>query len=458
MVIPYDKLYPYGDEGDPADVHERKIAERLNGQAQPAPEGNAPKAFSKSKPKPLRVSYASALKLRPVQWLSRGWIPFAALTLFAGQGGMGKSAITAAWVARATRGQLNGRYRGQPVKVLWVGNEDGFEDVIGVRLKMAGADMDKVAFLQVDSENLADELNIVTDIDRLKEVVEAEDIKLVVVDPVVEYLPTSTESHNDKSVRQALRPARALAAALNISVLGIIHFNKSGSTDVASRIAASAGFRNAARSMLIVADHPEDKTLRGLFQNKSNWGPDVREGRVYRIEGVHALDHNDKLMYEDDGRPATTARVVWEGTIELDPNVLPGGDGEREAPKHDRATEMLRELLGEQPWLRFELEQQAKLEDVGWRTVRRAADELEVEKRQFPVPGQKGPGPSWWALPGTDWDEFQWLVTSSPSPDGQSLAQPKSAGQGPDGPSSNEWLSISERDGNVANHQERTDK
>src|SRR5829696_273230 len=72
-----------------------------------------------------------------------GRAPRAALALLAGMGGKGKSTLAANDVAQATLGQIDGKYAGEPVNVLWVGNEDGREDVIGPRLRVAGADFSR---------------------------------------------------------------------------------------------------------------------------------------------------------------------------------------------------------------------------------------------------------------------------------------------------------------------------
>jgi AAA domain len=143
----------------------------------------------------LNIVGAETLELRPVEWLERDQIPAAALALLASMGGRGKSTIAAGYAARATRGQFDGRYATQPVNVLWVGNEDGREDVIGPRLRVAGTDFRRVGFVDFDSESLGDDVNVVTDIDALRVAIEDYAAKLVIIDPVVEYLPGSTDSH-----------------------------------------------------------------------------------------------------------------------------------------------------------------------------------------------------------------------------------------------------------------------
>lgn len=404
----------------------------------------------------LKLIKASAVKVRPIEWLDKGKVALRALTLLAGEGGKGKSTIMTDKVARATRGQLHGSYRDKPVNVIWAGNEDGYDDVIVPRLIVAGADLDRVRFVALESESLAEEMNIVTNIDGLKEACTEHDIKLIVMDPLVEYLPGSTDSHNDMSIRQALRPVRNLAAELNLSAVGLIHFNKAPTLAVASRLAGSAAFRNAARSVLVVADHPDDnqENRRVMFQNKSNWGPEERLGWAYTLESVEVPD-GDGVMLDGEGEPFTTARAVWKGTIELDPGNLPSTHTEREAPQRDAAKQMLRDLLCGGPRLRDDIKDKAILEEIGWITVRRAAEEIGIETHQPAIPGKRGKGPSWWGLPGTDWDR---LLTTPTNKDEQPNPDAESAGQTPDSVAdANRLLTTSGTGSAVSNHSGSVD-
>jgi hypothetical protein len=341
----------------------------------------------------LTIVKGSTLEFRAVEWLEHDQIPACALTLAAGMGGKDKSTIAADYAARATRGQLDGKYTGEPINVLWVGNEDGWEEVVGPRLHMAGADMEHVGFLTLDSESLGDEINIVSDIDAVRDSIEERDFKVVVFDPVVEYLPGATDSHNDMSVRQALRPLRNLAVELGVAVIGLVHLNKGDSVDVAARIAGSAAFRNVARSVLVAADYPEQDGWRVLFQNKSNFGPEHGRGRLYRIEGVDIIDLKGQPVFDSQGKRATTSHIVWGDWVELEPGSLPTRETEREQPKRDDAADMLRTLLKEGPQPAAWLKEQAELDDLSWRTVQRAKTKDGIEARQFHWPDPRRAGP-----------------------------------------------------------------
>jgi AAA domain len=54
---------------------------------------------------------------------------------------------------------------------------------------------------------------------------------LLVLDPLMSRLSDRLDTHRDAEVRLALEPLAALANRAHLAVLGIIHHNKSGSTD-----------------------------------------------------------------------------------------------------------------------------------------------------------------------------------------------------------------------------------
>src|SRR5690348_1640304 len=73
---------------------------------------------------------------RTIEWLWKGWIPRGYLTIWAGETGAGKSTVLADVAARVTTGTP---WPGEtdprpPGRVLWLGSEDGIEDMTVPRL------------------------------------------------------------------------------------------------------------------------------------------------------------------------------------------------------------------------------------------------------------------------------------------------------------------------------------
>jgi RecA-family ATPase len=94
--------------------------------------------------------------------------------------------------------------------------------------------------------------------------------KLVVIDPLMAYLPEETNSYRDQDVRRSLAPLAALAGELDVAVLVIRHLNKTSNNNPIYRGGGSIGIIGAARSGLMVAKDPDDDSRCILSVAKSN--------------------------------------------------------------------------------------------------------------------------------------------------------------------------------------------
>jgi hypothetical protein len=66
------------------------------------------------------------------------------LNLIAGGEAIGKGTLLGKVIAWLTLGELPGDLRGKPTRVLWIGDEDSWTQVVGPRLYAAGADLTRV--------------------------------------------------------------------------------------------------------------------------------------------------------------------------------------------------------------------------------------------------------------------------------------------------------------------------
>jgi hypothetical protein len=130
---------------------------------------------------------------------------------------------------------------------------------------------------------------------------------------------------------------------------------------------------------------------------------------------VNVIREDGTPVFDSRGKQATVGRIVWGDEVDIDPDLLPvPQEQERETPKRDTAVAMLRLLLADGPQPVPYLKEQAKLEDVGWRTVKDAKASDGTEDRQFHVRGKRGAAWSWWGRPGTDWEAFRCAVPCLP--------------------------------------------
>jgi len=148
------------------------------------------------------------------RWWWQGRIPLGSVSLLAGREGLGKSTVSTELGAQATRGELTGDLHGKPAHVVYASAEDSPETTIVPRLLAAGADLDRVSLLEVvyrdDGAELPGALTLPDDTPALADAVREADARLLVLDPLVSYLPGEVNAHRDQHVRRVLAPLAAL--------------------------------------------------------------------------------------------------------------------------------------------------------------------------------------------------------------------------------------------------------
>lgn len=283
---------------------------------------------------------AATMRMTRVRWLhgheQGGHIPLGAITLLAGREGIGKSTISYDVIAKVTRGVLPGEFHGVPKGVVIYATEDDWEPVILPRLIAANADVKKVFRADAYEGDDKDWLSFPRDLIRLGEQCRRDDIGLVALDPIMSIVDGKLDTHKDREVRQALDPLARFAAAADVSVLGLIHVNKSSGADPLNSVMGSRAFSAVARSVLYCIAVPkgdEDDPDEFLFsQEKCNLGP-KQGSQKYRIRTV-------SLETEEAGEPFT----VWTSVVDWgDTDMRRAGDVMEEANHKPRTKGGLRQ-------------------------------------------------------------------------------------------------------------------
>jgi len=224
----------------------------------------------------LTLQPASEIPMRRAVYLWDQRLPVGTLALLAGREGFGKSLLSQTVAAQLTRGRLKGCYEGQPKGVIVVATEDAWEFVIVPRLAAAGADLTRCFRVNVTNIKYGPvEVSLPEDLPALKPLIVQGNVALLSLDPIISRLGRKLDTHVDAEVRQALEPLRAFAEGLRLSVLGIIHPNKSQAgipTDPLNAIMGSRAFSAVSRSTLFVQADPDDTRLY-LLHIKNNVGP-----------------------------------------------------------------------------------------------------------------------------------------------------------------------------------------
>lgn len=265
----------------------------------------------------IRLTPASAVKVRPVRWLwdttpegasptSHGRIAMGSLTIAAGTPGLGKSQFAAWMAARITRGELPGELYGKPRAVIYAATEDSWEYTIAPRLRAAGADLERVFCVEVqdDGEQYA-RLTLPVDTAALGQVAEEYGVALLIADPLLSLIDKGINDYRAAEVRHALEPLVKAAEQHGFTVLGLAHFTKSGGADPLARLAGSGAFGQVIRSMIAFArqDGAEGEEPQFVMSlEKNNLGRNDLPSHAYTIEPV--------TIATDEGCPSYVSRFV----------------------------------------------------------------------------------------------------------------------------------------------------
>lgn len=256
---------------------------------------------------------ASAIPVRRVKWLWDGRMAVGTLALLAGPEGLGKSTLAYWTAARITRGQLPGEHYGTPQAVLVCATEDSWAHTIVPRLMAHDADLSMVYRVEVKRhDDITVGLSLPHDIAELRHAATETEAALLILDPLLSRLSEKLDSHKDADVRVALEPFVSVADEVNMAILGLIHHNKSGSSDPLSLVMASKAFTAVARSVHTVIKDPDDEDeLRRLFGTPKN--------NLGRIDLPVLSFTIRRWAYDTDEGEGDTGQLAWgadvDGTI-----------------------------------------------------------------------------------------------------------------------------------------------
>lgn len=327
----------------------------------------------------LDMVFASTVKPRKIRYAFARRLPIGTVSLLAGEGGLGKSSLLALLTAQATRGELEGDLYGQPATVLVASAEDAVAEVLVPRLMAAGADLTKVAFIGIGNG-----INLPDDVDRIAERAQETDARIITIDPLVAFIPSSSNTYRDQDVRRVIAPLSRLAEEQELTMVTVLHLNKSESSSALSRIGGSVGFKNAARSVLIVGRDPEDPDgerghRRVIAHAKSNYGAEA-PSLLMRIEG--------REIQTEDGETIPTSRVVLMGETAVEADDLVRHQTPDERSASDEAAEFLRDMLAEGPAQATLVKVAADENGISTTTLNRVKRRIGVRSTR---PGGKGP-------------------------------------------------------------------
>jgi hypothetical protein len=263
----------------------------------------------------VRLKSASSFTMKGVKWLQQGRIPAGMMTILAGREGIGKSTVSLDIAAKITQGTLEGRYFGKPRNVILCATEDSWEHTIIPRLRAVGADLDRVFHIAVQDENGGFRaISAPGDIRAIEEAIQQSEPALMLIDPIMAVIDGKIDTHVQAQVQQGLEPLTKMCERTMMAALGLIHVNKSTTTDALNSVMGSKAFTSLPRSVLYCIADPGDDGQFLFTHEKCNVGP-KQNSLTYRLSSVR-IDLDPSEVDEGDEPFITTSRVIWGGEDE----------------------------------------------------------------------------------------------------------------------------------------------
>ena len=320
----------------------------------------------------LKLLKMSEIQSKSVDWLWQQYIPYGAITLLQGDGGLGKTTISLAIASAITRGELLPSIHGggftAPASVILQNAEDSYTETINPRLEQLGADCARIHVIDEEETPLT-----FTD-ERIEQAIIRTGAKLVILDPVQGYFGRANMNAAN-SVRPVMKQLGRIAERYRCAILLVGHLGKSNSK-AAYRGLGSIDIYSAVRSVLTVGKIEGEDYLRAIVHQKSNLAP-----------------NGASIAFEID--PVTGFKWCGEYAITID-ELLEGKAPDKPLSQLDKASDLIKDAIFNGRTAANDIIKAAENHGISEKTLYRAKSKLGVfsAKRgedwfwEFPIEGE----------------------------------------------------------------------
>lgn len=313
----------------------------------------------------------SKFKPREVEWFWKPYIPAGMITIMEGDPGEGKSFLAMYFAAMVSvGGKLPDGSRLERGKVLYISAEDDPSYTIRPRVDAMGGDAENVRVLV--SDLMLDNNGF----GKLRAELNDHEINLIIIDPLMAFMPDKTDVHRSNAVRPVLSAMKVIAEEYGCAVLFVRHLTKMKHDKAIYQGGGSIDFIGAARSALLVTTNPEKEEQKVVLHIKHNVGP-KGQSWAYRLIS---------------GPGESLPRVQWDGPSTITVKDLAIGSKSNTPAPRDEAVEFLRTFLKDGPRKASDIDLAADKAGITRRTLSRAKRTLDIKSRQTRREW-------WWRLP-----------------------------------------------------------
>jgi len=328
----------------------------------------------------------NSFSLERVRWFWKNRIIANMPNVFFGEPGMGKGFVALDFIARMTTGAgfADGPNANPPCDAIICTTEDSISMTVLPRLKLAGADINRIHVLEITIEEGETKkerlLRLDEDLEKLAKICKSNPaIKIIYIDLLATYMGNA-DSIKDKDVRPIYTQMAVFAEEHDICFLLIAHPNKNQQASAVNRLSGAKSLASVFRNVWIVEKDPEDKKFRLLMPVKTNLADDTKRSLRYHIE-------SKELDYLDGKEPGFIGKLAWDGETDHDADeVLQGLGGytdKKKTKERQSAVDFLTEFLKDGPQSGTAVKRAAAIKGIKWRALQVASRILTVQKRNM---------------------------------------------------------------------------
>lgn len=295
------------------------------------------------------LNFETDIAEKSVKWLWHPYIPLGKITIMQGNSGIGKTMLALNIAATLSNseplpGDTDPR---EPVYVIYNTAEDGLGDTIKPRLRAAGADLTRI-------NTINERVNTVTMTDeRLEKSIIETGAKLLILDPIQAYLGSNVDMNKANEVRPIFAQLGRVAEDNECAIVLIGHQGKNQMYSELQSLLGSTDQVAAARSVLTVTKHQNDKTLSLINHTKSSLSAKGKSLSFY-------IDDNGKIVWGD----------FIENAIKTD---------EERTTKTDAAKQFLHDILASGALPQTDIASAAFDAGISKRTLDKAKAEMKIK-------------------------------------------------------------------------------
>lgn len=248
-----------------SDKEVERICESVKNQF----EKRGPQKYDPDDELSTRLISLNDIEEKELEWIIPNLIPKNQITVFAGDGGVGKTSLWSHIASKLSTGEplfFEESTDRTPLKIVYFSSEDPSDSILKKKLVHNKADLSMIKTIMLDDSRLQ---RVKFDSRFLKNIISDNRPDIIIFDPLQSFLPENTNMSARNKMREAMNHLLVLAQQYQVTFFVMAHTNKKSNVSGRERAADSADIWDIARSFLFVGVLNED--MKYLSNEKNNY-------------------------------------------------------------------------------------------------------------------------------------------------------------------------------------------